>query len=178
MVKPVVLVLAAIPGLVAVAIAVPMLTQTEIPFSAATPNDRLELEYTRHHLKRVSFGVTDRVGSERSEILKIASDGSSTYSVIDGGRSLPERGFDLSDGQMLRLTAFIKETGVAAIPAESFPVQGDATEYQKSVLKITLNGQHRQLSWPEQNATDRFIPPIITQLEAELDGLLEAARGE
>ena len=176
MVKPVILGLAAIPGIVAIMIAVPMLTQTEIPFSAANPNDRLELEYTKHQLKTISFGVTERVGSEKSEILKIHSNGDATYTIIESGQNLPEKKFKLDEQNMLRLTAFIKETGIISIPTESFPAREGETDYQKSLLKITLNGQHKQINWPDQNATDNFIPPLITQLEVKLDEILDLAR--
>lgn len=175
MVKPIVLVLAALPGLVAMAIAVPMLTQPEIPFSAANPNDRLDLEYTKHSLRTISFGVTERVGSERTETLQIGQNGDATYAVIESGQSLPEKKFRLDEDRMLGLTAFIKETGIASIPIESFPVRSGEESYQKSSVRITLNGEQNQISWPDQNATDSFIPPIITQLEIKLDGILDLA---
>ncbi len=175
MVKPIVLILAALPGIVAMAIAIPMLTQAEIPFSAANPNDRLELEYTKHNLRTISFGVTERVGSERSEILQIKENGDATYVVIESGQSLPDKKFKLDDDRMLGLTAFIKETGIASIPIDSFPVRDGETDYQKSILKVNLNGQQNQISWPDQNATDAFIPPIIDQLEVKLAGILTLA---
>ena len=67
----------------------------------------------------------------------------------------------------------IKETGFLAIPSESFPVKENIDEYQKSTIKVTLNGKTNQIHWPEQNATDKFIPPIITLVESELDQLIE-----
>ena len=48
----------------------------------------------------------------------------------------------------------------------------DVTEYQKSNVKVTLNGKANQIHWPEQNATDWFIPPIITMVETELDQII------
>ena len=69
MVKPIVIVAASIPAIIALLIAIPLLTQPEIPYSAANPNDRIELEYTKHDLKKVSFGVTERAGSQKTEIL-------------------------------------------------------------------------------------------------------------
>ena len=71
-----------------------------------------------------------------------------------------------------KIRALIKETGFIAIPSESFAILDDATEYQKSNVKITLNGQVNQIHWPEQNATSGFIPPIITMVESELDQIM------
>ncbi len=52
----------------------------------------------------------------------------------------------------------------------------NATEYQKSNVKITLNGVSKQIHWPEQNATEKFIPPIITMVESELNQVIEEIR--
>jgi len=45
-------------------------------------------------------------------------------------------------------------------------------DYQKSNVKIILNGQIKQIHWPEQNATEKFIPPIITMVESQLDEVI------
>ena len=68
-----------------------------------------------------------------------------------------------------KIKALIKETGFIAIPSESFKIMDNATEYQKSNVKVTLNGQVNQIHWPQQNVTEDFIPPIITMVETELD---------
>ena len=60
-----------------------------------------------------------------------------------------------------------------SIPKESFPIQEDVTDYTKSTIKITLNDQKSQIFWPNQDATDRLIPPIITMLESELDEVIK-----
>lgn len=153
-------------------IAIPLLTQPEIPFSAADPNDIIEIEYTKHHLKKVSFGVTERVGSEKTEILSIRKDGDVTYTVTERGYPQPDKKSEISQDEVLRLAALIKETGFMKIPSESFPVRDDVDEYQKSSVKITLNGAVTQIHWPEQNATDKFVPPIITQVESELEKIV------
>ncbi len=66
----------------------------------------------------------------------------------------------------------IKETGFISIPSESFSILESVTEYQKSNVKVTLNGQVNQIYWPEQNATTQVIPPIITMVEYELDQMI------
>ena len=70
----------------------------------------------------------------------------------------------------------IKETGFIAIPSESFSILENVTEYQKSNVKVTLNGRINQIYWPEQNATTQFIPPIITMVEYELDQIISKIR--
>ena len=63
--------------------------------------------------------------------------------------------------------------GFITIPSDSFPIREDVDEYQKLSLKITLNGQTNQIFWPEQNATDKFVPPIMTLVEIELDTIID-----
>ena len=173
MVKPIVLVAGAIPAIVALLILFPLITKQEIPFSAANPNDRIEIEYTKHQLQRVSFGITDREAPEKSEILLIKNSGEVKYSVIKEGYPQPEIKSQLSEERLRKLTALIKETGFIAIPSESFPVMENVTQYQKSNVKITLNGQSKQIHWPEQNATEKFIPPIITMVESQLNQVIK-----
>lgn len=172
MVKPVIIIVGAIPVIFAILIGISLISQPEIPFSAANPNDKIEIEYTKHQLKEVSFGVTERISAQKSEILSIQNNGDTRYTVTEEGVTKPDKFFKLDEEKIKKLTALIKETGFISIPTESFPVNENVTEYQKSSLKITLNGQVKQIHWPEQNATEQFVPPIITMVEAELDQII------
>ena len=173
MVKPIIIAVGAIPAILALLIAVPLITKSEIPFSAINPDDVIELEYTKHQLKKISFGVTERLVAQKSEILLVKNDGELRYTVTEDGITKPDKLSDLDDETMKKLRALIKETGFITIPNESFPIIDDVDEYQKSSLKITLNGVVNQIHWPEQNATEKFVPPIITMVESELDHIIE-----
>ena len=173
MVKPIIIAVGAIPVILALLIAVPLITKPEIPFSASNPNDVIELEYTKHQLKKISFGVTERLVAQKSEILLVKNDGDLRYTVTEDGITKPDKLSDLDDETMKKLRALIKETGFIFISTESFPIIDDVDEYQKSSLKITLNGEVNQIHWPEQNATEKFVPPIITMVESELDHIIE-----
>ena len=173
MAKPIIFIVGAIPVILAILIMVPLLTETEIPSSAINPNDTIHIEYTKHDLKVVSFGVTDKTAAESTEILVIKNDGTAQYNKIteDGGQS--QIMSSVSDEKLQKLTALIKETGFMSIPKESFPIQEDVTDYTKSTIKITLNGDQSQIFWPNQDATDRLIPPIITMIESELEEIIK-----
>ena len=172
MVRPIMLAFGAIPVIVALLISIPLITKPDIPFSAANPNDTIEIEYTKHQLKKVSYGVTEREGAKKTEVLLIKNNGETKYTVTKEGYSQPEKRTELSEEKIRKLTALIKETGFIAIPSESFPVMNNVTDYQKSNVKVTLNGQVKQIHWPEQNATEKFIPPIITMIESQLDQII------
>ncbi len=176
MVKPIHLALGAIPVIVALLISVPLLTKNEIPISAANSFDYLEIEYTKHQLKKISNSVTERVGAQKTEILYIKNDGSLKYSVNELGYLQPDISSKLDEKKLNKIKAMIKETGFISIPSESFSILESVTEYQKSNVKVTLNGQVNQIYWPEQNATAQFIPPIITMVEYELDQIISKIR--
>ena len=176
MVKPIHYALGAIPVIVALLISVPLITKNEIPITAANSFDIIEIEYIKHQLKKISLGVTERVGAQKTEILLIENDGDIKYSVTDQGYLKPDIKTKLDEAKLNKIKALIKETGFMAIPSESFSIIGNVTEYQKSSVKITLNGQTNQIHWPEQNATTQFIPPIITMVESELDQIISKIR--
>jgi hypothetical protein len=173
MVKPIVLVIAAIPAIVAILIVFPLITKLDIPYSASNPNDVIEIEYTKHQLKKISFGVTERIGSQKTEILLIKNDGDMKYIVTEDGYPKPDVKSHLDEQTLRKLKALIKETGFISIPSESFPIRDNVTDFHKYNIKITLNGQVNQINWPEQNATDKFIPPIISMVESQLDKIIE-----
>ena len=176
MVKPIHYALGAIPVIVALLISIPLLTKNEIPTSAANSFDFIEIEYTKHQLKKISYGVTERVGAQKTEILYIKNDGSLKYSITEQGYLQPDIRSKLDEKKLNKIRALIKETGFIAIPSESFSILENVTEYQKSNVKVTLNGQINQIYWPEQNATTQFIPPIITMVEYELDQIISKIR--
>ena len=172
MVKPIVLAICSIPVIFALLIVIPMLTSTDIPISAINSNDKLEIEFTKHDLRIVSFGVTDKAVADSTRVLIIENDGTIQYTEIKDGVNKSQITSSISYEQLQKLTAMIKETGFMSIPKESFPIKDDVEIYTKFTIKITLNDARTQIFWPEQDATEKFIPPIITMLESELDGII------
>jgi len=173
MVKPIVIVIAAIPAILAILIAIPLLTQPEIPYSASNSSDVMEIEYAKYQLKKISFGVTERLGAQKTEILLIKNNGEIKYSVTEDGYPKPDIKSTIDEQKLRKLKALIKETGFISIPSESFPIRDNVTDFQKSNIKVILNGRINQINWPEQNATDKFIPPIISMVESQLDNIIE-----
>ena len=176
MVKPVVLIAAAIPIILAILIVIPMLTMEEIPTSAINSNDKIGIEFTKHDLRIVSFGVTEKTIADSTQVLTIDNDGLVQYTEIKDGVNQSLVKSSISEAQLQKLTALIKETGFMSIPKESFPVKDDVESYTKFTIKITLNDAKTQIFWPEQDATEKFIPPIITMLESELEEIINGIR--
>ena len=172
MVRPVMFLLGAIPILIAILIVVPQLTRPEVTTSTINSDDVISIEYDKQHLKKVSFGLTESLGAEKTEILTIQNDGETTYQVTENGYSAPDVKYQLDKSELTKLISMIKDTGFTDIPSDSLPVKPDALEYDKFGLQVTLNGKSVNLQWAEQNASQAFIPPIVTQVQSELDKIV------
>jgi len=176
MVKPIILAIGAIPVILAIFIVIPMLTMEEIPTSAINSNDKIGIEFTKHDLRIVSFGVTEKSVADMTQVLIIENDGSVQYTEVKDGVNQSLVKSSISDAQLQKLTAMIKETGFMSIPKESFPIKEDVESYTKFTVKITLNEARTQIFWPDQDATEKFIPPIVTAVEDELVGIIDGIR--
>jgi len=176
MVKPIILAIGSIPVIFAMLIVIPMVTMEEIPISAINSNDKVGIEFTKHDLRIVFFGVTDKTVADSTQVLTIDNDGLVQYTEIKDGVNQSLVKSSISRAQLQKLTALIKETGFMSIPKESFPVKDDVESYTKFTIKITLNDAKTQIFWPEQDATEKFIPPIITMLESELVEIINGIR--
>jgi len=168
MVKPIILAIGSIPVILAILIVIPMVTMEEIPTSAINSYDKIQIEFTKLDLRVVSFGVTEKSIADMTQVLIIDNDGNVQYTEVKDGVNQSLFKSSISNEQLQKLTAMIKETGFMSIPKESFPIKEDVESYTKFTVKITLNDARTQIFWPEQDATDKFIPPIVTAVESEL----------
>jgi len=176
MVKPIILAIGAIPVILAILIIIPMVTMEEIPMSAINPNDKIQIEFTKHDLRIVSFGVTDKTIADSTQVLTIENDGTVQYTEIKDGVNKSQITSSISNAPLPPLRALLQDTGFMSIPKESFPIKDDVESYTKFTIKITLNDAKTQIFWPEQDATEKFIPPIVTMLESELEDIINQIR--
>lgn len=172
MVRPIIILLGAIPILAALFIVVPTLLRPEIPNVAVNSDDVISIEYSKQHLQKISFGLTQSIGADTTEVLTISNDGQTTYSLTKNGYSEPDVKYQLSKDEIKRLTALIKETGFMEMPKTSYQVKSDLNEYEKFGLQVTLDGKSINVQWPDQNSTQEFIPPLINEVQNSLDGVM------
>ena len=98
------------------------------------------------------------------------------YSMIKDGIPQPEKKSSINHESKMKVIAMIKETGFLSIPSDSFTIRDDIDKFVKFGVKITYNGKVSQLYWPEQNATEQFIPPMISMIEEELESIMNGIR--
>ena len=85
----------------------------------------IQIEFTKHDLRIVSFGVTDKTIADNTQVLTIENDGTVQYTEIKDGVNINLSSQAQSVMNNCRnLAAMIKETGFMSIPKESFPNQG------------------------------------------------------
>ena len=120
--------------------------------------------------------MTEIFGAKQTEIISIENDGSVKYSLIKDSMPTPEKNSTIDNQEKMKLIAMIKETGFLAIPSDSFAIRDDINKFVKFGVKITYNGQVSQLYWPEQDATEQFIPPMITMVQEELETIMNEIR--
>ncbi len=172
MVRPIIILLGAIPVLAALFIIVPTLLRPEITNVAVNSDDVISIEYSKQHLKKISFGLTQSIGADTTEVLTITNDGQTTYSLTKNGYSEPDVKYTLSKDEIKRLTALIKETGFMEIPQTSYQVKSDVNEYEKYGLQVTLDGKSINIQWPDQNSTQEFVPPLINEVQNSMDAVI------
>jgi hypothetical protein len=175
MVKPVLIIAGSIPIIFAILLIIP-LTNPEIPKTAIDPNDIAEIEFTKHHLTKISSGLIERLSAQQTEILVIKNNGDTQYTLINEGMPSTEKTSNIDYEKQTKLLAMIKETGFMTIPFDSFVIKDEIDDFVKYGVKITYNEKTNQLFWPEQMATDQLIPPIITEVEIELESILNSIR--
>jgi hypothetical protein len=172
LVRPIIILLGAIPILAALFIVVPTLLRPEIPNVAVNPDDVISIEYSKQHLKKISFGVSQSIGAETTQVLSISNDGQAVYGLTKDGYSEPDKKYQISKAEMTKITGLIKETGFMQIPQTSFQVKNDLDEYDKFGIQVTLNGKSVKIQWPDQNSTQEFIPPLISQVQDSMDAVI------
>ena len=175
MVKPVLIIAGSIPIIFAILLIIP-LTNPEIPKTAIDPNDIAEIEFTKHHLTKISSGLIERLSAQQTEILVIKNNGDTQYTLINEGMPSTEKTSNIDYEKQTKLLAMIKETGFMTIPFDSFVIKDEIDDFVKYGVKITYNEKTNQLFGPEQMATDQLIPPIITEVEIELESILNSIR--
>jgi len=107
MVKPIVLVGAAIPIILAILIVIPMLTMEEIPMSAINSYDKIQIEFTKHDLRVVSFGITEKSVADMTQVLIIDNDGNVQYTEGKDGVNQSLVKSSISNEQLQKITAMI-----------------------------------------------------------------------
>ena len=105
---------------------------------------------------------------QNDTLTRIAGDAAKASALLDANLQFVKIAFQLGKILLLGLT----NPQLLLLVA----IADEIDNFVKYGVKITYNEQVNQLFWPEQNATDQLIPPIITEVEIELESILDSIR--
>lgn len=157
MARKFVLVLAGVVAVMAALIALPNLTRP--------PQEALGIEYSRQNVTRTDQGLV----TQSAELLSITEDGAATYTQVGG----QDTRISLSGEELGRIRGLILETGFMQISATNYPQSADATDFTRYTLRVTTDDGQKTFNWVSPEAHRGVIPPIITNVGAQLDGVID-----
>lgn len=159
-----VFVIAGIVIVMAVLIALPSVSQQPA-------SQDVTIEYNRQHLTKTGGGL---LVTTQLETLTIDKDGSATYTKTDPRqKNLPvPQQFSLSRDELARIKGLVLETGFMDIPNTDYPQSQNASDFASYTLSIKTPDRQKTVNWVEPAAYDGTIPPLITNVGNQLDGII------
>ena len=166
--KKILIAVAVVIVIIALVIAVPKISPSG-QGATNTPTE-MRIEFIKEEMRRVSFGVTESVGAEKSETLTITDDGTAFYNVNVEGERGSQTKFQVDAQELKRMKALIAETGFMQIPKEQFDARDNVTEFTRYTLTATLGSSTKTIQWVDEESSKDSVPALLTRLK---DSLLE-----
>jgi len=168
--KRLLIVIAFVIVIIALAIAIPKISPGG---QATTTPTEMRIEFIKEEMKRVSFGVTESIGAQKSEALTITEDGTAFYNVNVEGERGSQTKFQADAEELKRIRALIAETGFMQIPKEQFDAGDNVTEFTRYTLTATLGSNTKTIQWVDEESSKDSVPALLTRLK---DSLLELTK--
>lgn len=177
--KKILIAVAVIPVIIAISVAIPRISPGADQVPATTTvsaSSQISIQFVKEDMRRVSFGVTENIGSEKREILIINSDGSALYNLdAEGGKGSQTR-FKVDSVDLKRIKALVAETGFMQLPMERFTLKDDAQEFKRFTITVNVDSQTKRIQWFNESATEDFVPPLLLRIEAMLLSVMEGGK--
>jgi hypothetical protein len=138
----------------------------------------ITIEYSRQHLTKAAGGQgggASLLVATQLETLTIDKDGSATYTKTDPRQKnmpVPQQQFSLNRDEFARIKGLVLETGFMDIPKTDYPQSQNASDFASYTLSIKTADKQKTINWVEPGAYDGTIPPIITNIGTQLDGVI------
>jgi hypothetical protein len=161
---------AVIPIIIALAIAIPKISPGNQ--TANTPLD-MRISFVKEDMKRISFGVTENIGSQKSETLIINNDAIAFYTLSVEGEKGSQTKFQVDEQELKRIRALITETGFMQIPKEQFEPRDNVTEFTRYTLTASFGSSTKTVQWVDESSSKDTVPALLTMIR---DTLLETVK--
>ena len=156
---------------IALAIAVPKISPGD-QAATNTPTD-MRISFVKEDMKRVSFGVTENIGSQKSETLIINNDGTAFYTRSVEGEKGSQAKFQVDGQELKRIRALITETGFMQIPKEQFEPRDNVTEFTRYTLTASFGSSAKTVQWVDESSSKDTVPALLTMIKETLLGTVK-----
>lgn len=171
--KKVLIAAATIPIIITLVIAIPKISPGSDQTATTGTSLQVRIQFANETMKRVSFGVTENVGAQRSETLIIENDGTAFYSVNAEGEKGSQTRFKVNNDDLKRVKALIVETGFMQIPKEQFAPRDDITQFIRYTLTVDLNGNTKTIQWVDEPSAKDFAPALLANLADTMGRIIQ-----
>jgi hypothetical protein len=142
-----------------------------------TTNSKLSIQFTKEDMKRVGFGVVERVAAERIERIIINDDGKGFYTMQQGSNTI-QKEFTIDNDTLKRIRSLISDYGLLSVNINKESID-DENEFLRYTLSITLDGNTKVIRWVERLNVDEMkpadVPPLLIRVRDVLLSIMSKA---
>ena len=142
-----------------------------------TTNSKLSIQFTKEDMKRVGFGVVERVAAERLEKIIINDDGKGFYTMQQGSNTI-QKEFTIDNDTLKRIRSLINDYGLLSVNINRESID-DENEFLRYTLSITLDGNTKVIRWVERLNVDEMkpadVPPLLIRVRDVLLSIMSKA---
>ncbi len=133
----------------------------------------ITIDYTRQHMTKAE-AEKGLLVTTQLETLTIDKDGSATYTKTDPREKNPAapQQFSLSRDEFAKIKSLVLDTGFMDIPKTDYVQSQNASNFVSYTLSIKTQETQKTINWVEPSAYNGTIPPIITNVGTQLDGII------
>lgn len=146
-------------------------SSSTIPASA-----KMSIQFTREEMKRVGFGVVERVAADKRESIVIGDDGKGFYTLTQGSNNI-QKEFSIDNDTLKRLRSLISDFGLLALDINRDSMDDD--EFLRYTISVNVDGSSKIIRWVERLKMDEMepsdIPPILIRVRDMLLNIMQSA---
>lgn len=165
-------------GIVSAIIVVAILALQAISSSSTTisTSAKMSIQFTREEMKRVGFGVVERIAADKRESIVIGDDGKGFYILTQGSNNI-QKEFSIDNDTLKRLRSLISDFGLLALNINKDSMDKD--EFLRYTLSINIDGSSKTIRWVERFNMDEMepadTPPLLIRVRDMLLNIMQSA---